>query len=71
MIKIGIWCLQVHNMRPPMATVLKVLEGLLELESIAEYDVLTTPPIPHHVQANLALSTNSTPPVASILSGPR
>ncbi|KAM7511001.1 hypothetical protein LguiB_009876 [Lonicera macranthoides] len=71
MIKIGIWCLQVHNMRPSMSTVLNVLKGLVELESVAVYGFLTTPPIPDQVQANLALATNSTPPMASILSGPR
>ncbi|KAM7503912.1 hypothetical protein LguiB_002816 [Lonicera macranthoides] len=68
MIKIGIWCLQAHNTRPSISTILKVLEGLMDLGPVSEYCSATTSPIETHLQANSALST---PPVASILSGPR
>ncbi|KAK2965646.1 hypothetical protein RJ640_000415 [Escallonia rubra] len=71
MIKIAIMCTQAHNRRPSMSTVLKVLEDLMDLESVAEYCSVTMPQTEADLRANSAASTNSTPPVASILSGPR
>ncbi|KAM7474013.1 hypothetical protein LguiB_021256 [Lonicera macranthoides] len=69
MIKIGIWCLQAHNTRPPISTVLKVLEGSMDLGPASEFCYATTLPTESHLRANSAQL--STPPAASILSGPR
>ncbi|KAM7469312.1 hypothetical protein LguiA_007495 [Lonicera macranthoides] len=69
MIKIGIWCLQAHNMRPSISTVLKVLEGSMELGPASEFCFATALPTESHLRANSAQL--STPPAASILSGPR
>ncbi|KAM7469727.1 hypothetical protein LguiA_007910 [Lonicera macranthoides] len=69
MIKIGIWCLQAHNMRPSISTVLKVLEGSMDLGPASEFCYATTLPTESHLRANSAQL--STPPAASILSGPR
>ncbi|KAM7473994.1 hypothetical protein LguiB_021237 [Lonicera macranthoides] len=68
MIKIGIWCLQAHNTRPSISTVLKVLEGSMDLGPASEFCFTTTLPTESHLQANSAQL--STPPAASILSGP-
>ncbi|KAM7469726.1 hypothetical protein LguiA_007909 [Lonicera macranthoides] len=69
MIKIGIWCLQAHNTRPPISTVLKVLEGSMDLGPASEFCYATTLPTESHLRANSAQL--STPPAASILSSPR
>ncbi|KAM7469688.1 hypothetical protein LguiA_007871 [Lonicera macranthoides] len=69
MIKIGIWCLQAHNTRPSISTVLKVLEGSMDLGPASEFCFATTLPTVSHLPANSAQI--STPPAASILSGPR
>ncbi|KAM7474001.1 hypothetical protein LguiB_021244 [Lonicera macranthoides] len=69
MIKIGIWCLQAHNTRPSISTVLKVLEGSMDLGPVSEFCFATTLPTESHLRANSAQM--STPPAASILSGPR
>ncbi|KAM7469786.1 hypothetical protein LguiA_007969 [Lonicera macranthoides] len=69
MIKIGIWCLQAHNTRPSILTILKVLEGSMDLGPASEFCFATTLPTESHLQANSAQL--STPPAASILSGPR
>ncbi|KAM7473987.1 hypothetical protein LguiB_021230 [Lonicera macranthoides] len=69
MIKIGIWCLQAHNTRPSISTVLKVLEGSMDLGHTYEFCFATTLPTESHLQANAGQL--STPPAASILSGPR
>ncbi|KAM7469724.1 hypothetical protein LguiA_007907 [Lonicera macranthoides] len=69
MTKIGIWCLQAHNTRPSISTVLKVLEGQEELGPASEFCFATTLPTEFHLPANSAQI--STPPAASILSGPR
>ncbi|KAK2999042.1 hypothetical protein RJ639_024461 [Escallonia herrerae] len=71
MIKIAIMCIQAHNRRPSMSTILKVLEDLVNLESVDEYCFVTMPQNEADLPANFAASNNSTPPVASILSGPR
>ncbi|KAM7473992.1 hypothetical protein LguiB_021235 [Lonicera macranthoides] len=69
MIKIGFWCLQAHNTRPPISTVLKVLEDSMDLGPASEFCYATTLPTESHLRANSAQL--STPPAASILSGPR
>ncbi|KAM7469714.1 hypothetical protein LguiA_007897 [Lonicera macranthoides] len=69
MIKIGIWCLQAHNTRPSVSTILKVLEGSMDLGPASEFCFATTLPTESHLRANSAQL--STPPAASILSGPR
>ncbi|KAM7469709.1 hypothetical protein LguiA_007892 [Lonicera macranthoides] len=70
MIKIGIWCLQAHNMRPSILTILKVLEGSMDLGPASEFCFATMLPTDEsHLQPNSAQL--STPPAASILSGPR
>ncbi|KAM7473986.1 hypothetical protein LguiB_021229 [Lonicera macranthoides] len=69
MIKIGIWCLQAHNTRPSISTVLKVLEGSMDFGPASEFCYATTLPTESHLRANSAQL--STPPAASILSGPR
>ncbi|KAK2985474.1 hypothetical protein RJ640_004325 [Escallonia rubra] len=61
----------VHSRRPSMSSMVKVLEGSMDLESIAEYCFLSMPEIATHIQANSAASANSTPPADSSLSGPR
>ncbi|KAM7469692.1 hypothetical protein LguiA_007875 [Lonicera macranthoides] len=67
MIKIGIWCLQAHNMRPSILTILKVLEGSMDLGPASEFCFATMLPTDEsHLQANSAQL--STPPAASILS---
>ncbi|KAM7473995.1 hypothetical protein LguiB_021238 [Lonicera macranthoides] len=66
MIKIGIWCLQAHNTRPSISTVLKVLEGSMDLGPASEFCFTTTLPTESHLRANSAQL--STPPAASILS---
>ncbi|KAM7473991.1 hypothetical protein LguiB_021234 [Lonicera macranthoides] len=68
MIKIGIWCLQAHNTRPSISTVLKVLEGSMDLGPASEF-CFAMLPTESHIRANSAQL--STPPAASILSGPR
>ncbi|KAJ0112733.1 hypothetical protein Patl1_02467 [Pistacia atlantica] len=67
MIKIGAWCLQddpAH--RPSMSTVVKVLEGVMEVNENINYKFAHAMPyasfVNHHVSA---------PPVESILSNPR
>ncbi|XXG67527.1 hypothetical protein AAC387_Pa06g0853 [Persea americana] len=68
MIKLGVWCLESDfTRRPSMSTVVKVLEGVVDLEPILDYSFLTSSPTIANTGANLGIST----PVASILSGPR
>ncbi|KAM7469717.1 hypothetical protein LguiA_007900 [Lonicera macranthoides] len=69
MIKIGIWCLQAHNTRPSVSTILKVLEGSMDLGPASEFCLATTLPTESQLRANSVQL--STPPAASILSGPR
>ncbi|KAM7473997.1 hypothetical protein LguiB_021240 [Lonicera macranthoides] len=70
MIKIGIWCLQAHHTRPSILTILKVLEDSMDLGPASEFCFATMLPTDeYHLQANSAQL--STPPAASILSGPR
>ncbi|GAB4849375.1 hypothetical protein Ancab_040173 [Ancistrocladus abbreviatus] len=69
MLKIAVWCLQPHFMRPTMRMVVKVLQGVQDLEALTEFNVLSSV---HEdidpLEANLAASFR---PTESILSGPR
>ncbi|KAJ8626664.1 hypothetical protein MRB53_019971 [Persea americana] len=68
MIKLGVWCLQSDfTRRPSMSMVVKVLEGVVDMEPTLDYCFLTTSPTISHTEANLGNFT----PVASTLSGPR
>ncbi|XBI50364.1 hypothetical protein VPH35_113779 [Triticum aestivum] len=63
MMKLAIWCLQNDSTRrPSMSTVIKVLEGVMSVETFDGNSIL-------FVQDNP--STHSVPSQASILSGPR
>ncbi|KAJ0110765.1 hypothetical protein Patl1_02468 [Pistacia atlantica] len=67
MIKIGAWCLQddpIH--RPSMSTVVKVLEGLMDVDENINYKFAHAMPC-----ASLVNHQVSAPPVESILSNPR
>ncbi|KAB5533673.1 hypothetical protein DKX38_016759 [Salix brachista] len=68
MLEVAAWCLQDDpERRPPMSTVVKVLEGLMEVDSNLVYKfshALTPPPA---VDAHIS----SAPPPASVLSNPR
>ncbi|WCJ25082.1 G-type lectin S-receptor-like serine/threonine-protein kinase At5g24080 [Euphorbia peplus] len=64
MMKIGAWCVQKDNAkRPSMSMVVKVLEGGMEVEEKLEYDLV-------HPET-IATCRESSPLLASILSGPR
>ncbi|PIA33929.1 hypothetical protein AQUCO_03900052v1 [Aquilegia coerulea] len=68
-IKIAIWCLQGDcSKRPSMSMVVKVLEGVMDMENISDYSFLTLTPmeLPREVNAS-----ESAAPLPSILSGPR
>ncbi|XXG67512.1 hypothetical protein AAC387_Pa06g0843 [Persea americana] len=68
-IKLGIWCLQSDfTRRPSMSMVVKVLEGIVDMEPILDYSFLTSYPAIPETEADSGISA---PPVASILSGPR
>ncbi|KAJ0052877.1 hypothetical protein Pint_02447 [Pistacia integerrima] len=67
MIKIGAWCLQddpIH--RPSMSTVVKVLEGVMDVDENINYKFAHAMPC-----ASLVNHQVSAPPVESILSNPR
>ncbi|KAG5246732.1 proline-rich receptor protein kinase [Salix suchowensis] len=68
MIKVAAWCLQDDpERRPLMSTVLKVLEGVMEVDSNLDYRfshaMISSPAGNHH--------SSSAPPQASVLSNPR
>ncbi|KAJ6767358.1 G-TYPE LECTIN S-RECEPTOR-LIKE SERINE/THREONINE-PROTEIN KINASE SD2-5 [Salix purpurea] len=68
MIKVAAWCLQDDpERRPLMSTVLKVLEGVMEVDSNLVYRfshaLISSPAGNHHI--------SSAPPQASVLSNPR
>ncbi|KAJ6363950.1 hypothetical protein OIU76_028976 [Salix suchowensis] len=68
MIKVAAWCLQDDpERRPLMSTVLKVLEGVMEVDSNLVYRfshaMISSPAGNHH--------SSSAPPQASVLSNPR
>ncbi|CAK9138494.1 unnamed protein product [Ilex paraguariensis] len=67
MIKTAAWCLQDdHTRRPSMATIVKVLEGVMEVDPNISYNFT-------HAMGSqvVAKGRASTPPQASVLSGPR
>ncbi|RWR89198.1 LOW QUALITY PROTEIN: G-type lectin S-receptor-like serine/threonine-protein kinase SD2-5 [Cinnamomum micranthum f. kanehirae] len=69
MIELGVWCLQSDfTRRPSMSTVVKILEGIVDMEPILDYSFLTSYPAIPETEADSGISA---PPVASILSGPR
>ncbi|KAJ6935122.1 hypothetical protein NC652_010200 [Populus alba x Populus x berolinensis] len=68
MIKVAAWCLQDDpERRPLMSTVLKVLEGVMEVDPSINYrfshSMIASPPGNNHI--------SSAPPPASVLSNPR
>ncbi|CAO2837436.1 unnamed protein product [Amaranthus hypochondriacus] len=68
MMKIAIWCLQPHFIRPTMPMVVKVLQDLPNMEAISELSYLTMSNEDAPLVANGSFSVC---PVDSILSGPR
>ncbi|PIA33922.1 hypothetical protein AQUCO_03900047v1, partial [Aquilegia coerulea] len=70
MMKVAVWCLQGDfSKRPSMSVVVKVIEGVIEIESELNYSFLTTLPLSTKIVQNAALV--SSPLFSSILSGPR
>ncbi|XP_021734903.1 G-type lectin S-receptor-like serine/threonine-protein kinase At2g19130 [Chenopodium quinoa] len=68
MMKIAIWCLQPHFIRPTMSMVVKVLQDLPNMEALSDLSYLTM------VQEAAPAETNyefSVRPTESLLSGPR
>lgn len=68
-VEIAIRCLQPQNIRPSMPVVVKLLEGMIDVERITDYNFLTTfqdpgsPMVVNHIA--------SKPLTDSVLSGPR
>ncbi|KAK1419755.1 hypothetical protein QVD17_29065 [Tagetes erecta] len=68
MIKVASWCLQYDfTNRPSMSTVVKVLEGVMKVESSLDYNFTD----PRHQNTRLEHDKDMTPLMASVLSGPR
>lgn len=65
MMKIAIWCLQPHFIRPTMSMVVKVLQDNSSLDVLTDLSYLT---VVHEATANPCFSTR---PTESLLSGPR
>ncbi|KAE8786166.1 G-type lectin S-receptor-like serine/threonine-protein kinase SD2-5 [Hordeum vulgare] len=69
LLKLAMWCLQNDSStRPSMSSVVKVLEGSMNIETNIDCNLMNANPVmsvPHNQ------STYSVPPEASILSGPR
>ncbi|KAK1416398.1 hypothetical protein QVD17_32189 [Tagetes erecta] len=66
MMKIASWCLQTdYTRRPPMSSVVKVLEGGMDVESDLDYN-FTHP----RIQRNHSQEKDLTPLLPSVLSGP-
>ncbi|KAM7497815.1 hypothetical protein LguiA_022229 [Lonicera macranthoides] len=66
MMKVAAWCLQNdYVMRPSMSVVVKVLEGVMEVEQILDCG------FENPLQKRDALCKSSTPLLPSVLSGPR
>ncbi|PIA33921.1 hypothetical protein AQUCO_03900046v1 [Aquilegia coerulea] len=71
MIKIAVWCLQSDfTKRPSMSVVVKVIDGLMEVELNLDYTFSTTVTPTAMIQQEAKLGS-STPLLASVLSGPR
>ncbi|KAG5234618.1 G-type lectin S-receptor serine/threonine-protein kinase [Salix suchowensis] len=68
MLEVAAWCLQDDpERRPPMSTVVTVLEGLIEVDSNLVYKFSHALTPPSSVDAHIS----SAPPPASVLSNPR
>ncbi|GJU86262.1 G-type lectin S-receptor-like serine/threonine-protein kinase SD2-5 [Tanacetum coccineum] len=68
MMKVASWCLQTDfSKRPSMSTVIKVLEGMLEVEPNLDYNFTD----PRLQKSTVELEKDFTPLLASALSGPR
>ncbi|KAI7754644.1 hypothetical protein M8C21_021512 [Ambrosia artemisiifolia] len=68
MIKVASWCLQYDfTKRPSMSTVVKVLEGVMEVESSLNYNFTNS----GLQNTTVEQYKNMTPLMASVLSGPR
>ncbi|CAO2837439.1 unnamed protein product [Amaranthus hypochondriacus] len=68
MMKIAIWCLQPHFIRPTMSMVVKVLQDLPNMEAMSDLSYLTMYNEAAPMDANRSFSVR---PIDSILSGPR
>ncbi|KAF5777586.1 putative protein kinase RLK-Pelle-SD-2b family [Helianthus annuus] len=68
MMKVASWCLQYdYTKRPSMSTVVKVLEGVMEVESRLDYDFTD----PRMQNTAVEQDKDMTPLMASVLSVPR
>ncbi|KAI3696111.1 hypothetical protein L1987_79120 [Smallanthus sonchifolius] len=68
MMKVVTWCLQYDYMkRPSMSTVVKALEGVMEVESSLDYNFT----YPRQQNTEFEHDKDMTPLLASVLSGPR
>ena len=74
MMRVSAWCLQSdYSKRPSMSMVVKVLEGVMDVEDNIDYN-FCNPPIPHtraivmHPEVNVGGATTL---LDSVLSGPR
>ncbi|KAL8510775.1 hypothetical protein ACS0TY_017551 [Phlomoides rotata] len=70
MLKVSSWCLQSdHEKRPSMSMVIKVLEGVMDVEIDIDYNFL----IPQYLVSRIpeVRSLDVTPLLPSVLSGPR
>ncbi|RWR89197.1 G-type lectin S-receptor-like serine/threonine-protein kinase SD2-5 [Cinnamomum micranthum f. kanehirae] len=57
MIELGVWCLQSDfTRRPSMSTVVKVLEGIVDMEPILDYSFLTSYPAIPETEADSGIS---------------
>ena len=73
MMKVGGWCLQSDfARRPSMSVVVKVLEGLVDIEDNLEYSFSYSPRPPKIAgMGNKAADAATAEPIPSALSGPR
>ncbi|XP_008791435.2 G-type lectin S-receptor-like serine/threonine-protein kinase SD2-5, partial [Phoenix dactylifera] len=69
LMQLAMWCLQIDsNKRPSMSTVVKVLEGAMNVETCLDYNFVTTTPV---MPSNANHLEASPPQSAALLSGPR
>ncbi|KAF5195584.1 hypothetical protein FRX31_014831 [Thalictrum thalictroides] len=67
--RIAIWCLQSDcSKRLSMSKVVKVLEGVMDMDYISDYSFLTLTPMERPREVN---ASESAAPLPSILPGPR
>ncbi|KAL5707418.1 hypothetical protein ACHQM5_018321 [Ranunculus cassubicifolius] len=72
MMMIAVWCLQSDfTKRPSMSVVVKVLEGVMEIEPHLDYSFSTTKTSVNINPLIEAYYGTSTPLLPSVLSGPR